>query len=107
VTGREFAVDDSAGAPKVAIVNEAFARKFGFASQAVGKRISRGSRTYDIEIVGLVADAKHNNLTEAVAPMFFVPHAQTDRRPGFRAFFLRTSGRAAETMSAVSRSSAA
>src|SRR5690348_12083134 len=38
--GREFTASDEAGTPKVAIVNQAFAKKFGLGSDAVGKRMS-------------------------------------------------------------------
>ena len=101
IAGREFTARDSAGAPPVVIVNEQFARKFGLGTSGVGKRMSRGAQVLDLQIVGVVADAKHNNLTEAITPMFFVPHRQSERRPGFRAFFVQTSSGSAETMQAI------
>jgi predicted permease len=90
VSGREFTHDDSEGATKVAIVNERFARKFGLGDDAVGKRMSRATRNLDLQIVGLVRDTKHSSLTDAAAPMYFVPHRQGSRRPGFMTFFVRT-----------------
>ena len=42
IAGREFTAADAAGAPKVAIVNEAFAKKFNLGRDAVGKRMSAG-----------------------------------------------------------------
>ena len=42
MSGREFTAADAAGAPKVAIVNEAFAKKFNLGRDAVGKRMSSG-----------------------------------------------------------------
>ena len=101
VAGREFTTGDTEGSAKVAIVNEQFVKKFGLGRNAVGKRMSRGSRTLDFEIIGVAADAKHNSLTDAVPPMFFVSHRQDARRPGFRAFFLRTSLGSAAAMAAI------
>ena len=42
LAGREFTRADAATAPKVAIVNEAFAKKFNLGRDAVGKRMSSG-----------------------------------------------------------------
>jgi predicted permease len=89
ISGRDFSAVDSENAPKVAIVNEQFARKFGLGRDAVGKRTSRGTPALDVQIVGLVRDFKHTNLRSA-APMYFVPHRQATRRPGLMAFYVRT-----------------
>jgi predicted permease len=100
ISGREFTRADSGSAARVAIVNERFARKFGLGRDAVGKRMSRATPALDLEIVGLVRDAKHSNLTDPVAPMYFVPHRQGSRKPGFMTFFVR-SANAQETMPAI------
>jgi predicted permease len=89
ISGRDFSAVDSENAPKVAIVNEQFARKFGLGRDAVGKRTSRGTPALDVQIVGLVRDFKHTNLRNA-APMYFVPHRQATRRPGLMTFYVRT-----------------
>jgi predicted permease len=90
VSGRDFTAGDSANAPRVAIVNEQFAKKFGLGRDAVGKRTSRGTPGLDIEIVGLVGDFKHTSLRDA-APLYFLPHRQGTRRPGLMTFYVRTS----------------
>ena len=100
IAGREFTRADSGNAARVAIVNEQFARKFGLGREAVGKRMSRATPALDLEIVGLVRDAKHSNLIDPVAPMYFVPHRQGSRRPGFMTFFVR-SANAPEIMAAI------
>jgi predicted permease len=80
VAGREFTHVDAVGSPRVAIVNEAFARKFNLGREAVGKRMaSGGSRELDTEIVGLVQDAKYNRVKAEVPPLFFRPYRQSDR----------------------------
>ena len=90
VRGREFEVQDKAGAPKVAIVNQTFAEKFGLGNDAVGKRMQRGAGgENDIEIVGLVSDSKYSQVKDAVPPLFFTPYRQNDRL-GFITFYART-----------------
>jgi predicted permease len=91
ISGREFTAADSEKAGKVAIVNQQFARKFGLGGNAVGKRMSWDTPALDVEIVGLVRDFKHSNLRDAVTPMYFVPHRQSNRRPGLMSFYVRTS----------------
>ena len=65
--------------PKVAIVNQAFARKFNLGQSVIGARMARGeggNRPLDIEIVGLVRDAQFSELRGAPPPQFFVPYRQ-------------------------------
>ncbi len=92
ITGREFTVSDAAGAPRVAVVNEAFAKKFNLGRGAVGKHIGdKGQNSkLDIEIVGLVPDMKYSDVKQVVPPVFFMPYRQ-DPRVGFITFYVRTS----------------
>lgn len=89
ISGRDFTAVDSEQAPKVAIVNEQFARKFGLGRDAVGKRMSRGTPALDLQIVGLVRDFRHTYLRDS-PPMYFIPHRQGTRRPGLMTFYVRT-----------------
>jgi predicted permease len=97
LAGREFTRADRLDSPKVAIVNEAFARKFNLGRDAVGKRIGTGqgsgggSAPLDIEIVGLARDAKYSEVKGAVRPVFFRPYRQNER-VGYINFYVRTSG---------------
>jgi predicted permease len=69
--GRVFTEHDTADAPMVAIVNEGFARKFHL-DNAVGKHVGFGrTTTYPIEIVGVVADAKHGSVKGAPPPLIY------------------------------------
>jgi predicted permease len=93
ISGREFARADAAGAPEVAIVNEAFAKKFNLGRDAVGKRMSRNSAPdakLDTEIVGLVKNAKYSSVKDDVPPLFFQPYRQ-DKDLGSISFYVRTS----------------
>jgi predicted permease len=92
LAGREFTTADDIGRPRVAIVNETFARKFGLGAEPVGKRMARGSSdtvSLDIEIVGLVRDAKYASVKDEIPPVFFTPHRQ-ERNVGEMNFYVRT-----------------
>ncbi len=93
VAGREFTLADSADAPRVAIVNEAFAKKFNLGRQAVGRRMAQGSgpgAKLDTEIVGLVPNMKYSDVKRKIPPQYFLPYRQ-DKRLGFLTFYVRTS----------------
>ncbi|MFN8583134.1 MAG: ABC transporter permease [Gemmatimonadaceae bacterium] len=91
LAGREFTDADIAGAPKVAIVNEAFAKKFNLGKDAVGKHMSTGdSKVKDIEIVGLVRDAKYSQVKDPTPPVFFRPFLQ-DTTVGNLNYYIRSS----------------
>ncbi len=102
LAGRDFTRADALGAPKVAIVNQAFARKFNLGDQAVGTRMSVGrtAKALDIEIVGLVQDAKYSEVKDAVPPQFFTPYRQ-DENAGASAFYVRTAGDASALLASV------
>ncbi len=91
LAGRTFRESDAADAPKVAIVNEAFARMVGLGRDVVGKRMGQGGRgaELDIEIVGLVADAGYNNVKDPDPPLHYLPSRQ---RPGLGSltYYVRT-----------------
>ncbi|MCX6595673.1 MAG: ABC transporter permease, partial [Acidobacteria bacterium] len=88
VAGREFTDSDAANAPKAAIVNEAFVRKFSPSQNTLGKRMQQGSGgKNDIEIVGIVKDAKYSDVKQAVPPMFYRPYKQ-DKGMGASNFYV-------------------
>ena len=92
LAGREFTDADRAGAPKVAVVNEAFARKFGLGRTAVGRHMGIGQVNgvqLDREIVGVVRDAKYSHVKGDVPPLFFMP-ARQDTSVGSMVFYVRT-----------------
>jgi len=94
LAGREFTAADVAGGPKVAIVNEAFVKKFNLGANAVGKRMATGtadSIPLDIEIVGVVRDMKYSSVKRDIPPVFFRPHVQLSG-VGDMNFYVRTGG---------------
>jgi predicted permease len=91
LAGREFTLGDAATSPKVVIVNEAFTRKFNLGRNPVGRRMAIGDNSkLDIEIVGLVKDAKSARAKEAIRPMYVIPHLQDDST-AWRSYYVRTS----------------
>lgn len=90
IAGREFTASDVVAGLKVAVVNEAFARKFNLGREAVGKWMSTDGDSLDIQIVGLAQDAKYSEVKDEVPPMFFTPYRQ-DEDIGFMNFYVRTS----------------
>jgi predicted permease len=87
VAGREFTERDMAGAPLVAIVNEAFARRFFGAENPIGRRFgwSAIDNPAGIEIVGVVKDAFYLSVRQGSrgpeeTPIFaYAPFAQGER----------------------------
>ena len=75
LAGRDFDQKDTTGSPKVAIVNEEFARRFGKSANPVGLRIRREATPHEpemsFEIVGLVKDSKYKELRERFTPIVY------------------------------------
>ncbi|HEX6973493.1 MAG TPA: ABC transporter permease [Vicinamibacterales bacterium] len=91
MAGREFTDADILKAPKVAIVNEAFIKKFNLGRDAVGKRMSSGGNNeLDTEIVGVVQNAKYSSVKGEIPPLFFYPYRQDDGMGAIN-FYVRTS----------------
>ena len=63
IAGRDFEAAD-AGRPRVAIVNEAMARYYFGTSSPLGRQFTFEGQTRPLEIVGVVGDAKYNDLHE-------------------------------------------
>jgi predicted permease len=79
VAGRAFDDRDGAGAPLVAVINESMERQYYGAGRAVGRtfvRVEGAGRKRSVDVVGVVRDAKFNNLREATRPMYWLPIAQ-------------------------------
>jgi putative ABC transport system permease protein len=81
VQGRSIEEQDTAAARKVAVTNQAFAKRFFKNENPIGRHFGidkiKYSTTY--EIVGVVRDMRYQTFgyKEPVRPMFWVPEAQT------------------------------
>jgi predicted permease len=102
IAGREFTPRDGSGTPKVAIVNEAFAKKFGLGRDAVGKRMGHEGENekLDTEIIGLVQNAKYSDVKLEIPPLFFMPYRQDDEL-GSMNFYVRTSQEPEASMASI------
>lgn len=100
--GRDFSALDRTTPPQVAIVNEAFARRFVHATDPVGQRIMTGVGPEKLEIVGIVPDTKYDSLLAEGPPILYSPLAPAFL-PNFRVFEVRTAGDPAMAVSTLRR----
>ncbi len=91
--GRIFTEQDDLRAPRVAIVNQTFSRRFFPNDDALGKRIrDGGDSSPEIEVVGVVADTKYNSQRRDIEPMLYKPWRQEVNALAGMTFVLRTVG---------------
>jgi predicted permease len=80
VRGRAFDERDTAEAPPVAVVSRAFAQRFFGEADPIGRRLGfadpKGQGARDVEIVGIVGDAKYQDGRVAPYVTFFLPFLQ-------------------------------
>jgi predicted permease len=77
LSGRSFTWQDDKNSPRVAVVNQEFARRIlGSVADAIGRyfKMPDGTR---IQVVGLVEDGKYGSLTEDPQPAMFLPILQS------------------------------
>jgi predicted permease len=96
LAGRDFSARDVAGGTSVAIVNEAFARKFFDGQNPIGRHVyqqSGPSRVrIDREIVGYVEDAVYRALREPVPPTMYLALQQNTEAPSSMSISVRAAG---------------
>ena len=79
VAGREFTAADKLDRPQVAIVNQRFAERFGLGDNPLGKHMSQGQGgPLNIEIVGVVRDAKYSEVKNPISAQLFLPRLQSN-----------------------------
>ncbi len=95
ISGRDFNSADEAPAPGVVILNETLARRLFPGENPLRRRLIRfirGEPKFPLEVVGVVKDAKYQQLTEQPRPQMYLPslqqyrplmtlHVRTDRNP--------------------------
>jgi putative ABC transport system permease protein len=90
--GRFFSVEDGPDSPRVAIVNDAMARRLWPGRDSVGRRFKFGPRDSDrpwFTVVGVVGDMRRQGLETDPIPQMFVPLAQNPS--GLETLLVRTS----------------
>ena len=109
ISGRDFRPGDLH--PHVAVVNEAFAKRYFDGANPVGKTFqsSEGREgAVTVEITGLVQDARYRNMREAIRPTVYVPMRRVEK-PGkpelsdWVTFIVRTQNKDPLTMAAALR----
>jgi predicted permease len=95
VAGRDIQPSDTHGAPRVALINQAMARKFFGTSAPVGREFTQehpnGARQ-TLTVIGVVEDAKYRSLREEPRPTAYVPMAQDGWATRWITFAVRTDG---------------
>jgi predicted permease len=74
VSGRDFTEADDAGAARVAIVNEAFAKRFWPGRDPIGRQFHSGGTLRTV--VGVAKTGKYNRLSEGLWCFFYLPYLQ-------------------------------
>jgi predicted permease len=92
VRGRGITEQDTPTSLKVAVVNQAFAKKFFPKQDPIGQHFGIGDASHagDMEIVGIVQDAKYQNAHQPAYPTFFMPFFQMPDDP--KMAFLKVAG---------------
>jgi predicted permease len=78
LVGRTFGSQDTAASAKVAVINEAMARRLFPAGSPIGHHFGIGGPEHanDIEVIGVVKDAKYDSLKEDPQPADYLPYSQ-------------------------------
>jgi len=103
IQGREFNESDTAAAPKVAVVNEAWVEHFSKDRNPIGLRVGTGSANdKDITVVGVVKNARYNNLKQPAPRLFHQPYQQFDLA-GRLSFYVHTALPVEQTSAEIRR----
>ena len=78
LAGRALREDDAAGKAMVAVVNQEFARRFGYGADIVGKQMPNGPGAPPIPIVGMVGNARAQGLSADPFPEIYLSSLQLD-----------------------------
>jgi predicted permease len=105
LAGRDFDPRDSAASPRVAIVNQSFARQLGLGDNPVGKHFRRENTPSEpelaIEVVGLMRDTKYLDLREDFRPTVYLSTDQNASSRTDAEFVIRSSVPLADTIAVV------
>lgn len=100
LTGRALTERDHETAAKVTVINAAAARIYFPNENPIGQHFGSSVETADdLEIVGIIADAKYNSVRDEVPPTMYVPYAQA--RMAGPTFAVRTAGEPTSVVGAI------
>jgi predicted permease len=105
IAGRDFGDGDTTAAPKVAIVNESFARRYLDGASPLGRtfriEVEPGRPDHTYEIVALAHDTKYDDLRAEFKPIIYLPASQQERQGSYEQILLRSNLPIASLMTAV------
>ncbi len=107
LAGRDFDERDTANSPKVAIVNQSFARALAHGANPIGMSfhtpVGPHFPEFIVQIVGVVKDTKYSDLRDENVAIAFAPVAQDPDPDDFDTLMIRSHVPPGETISAVKR----
>jgi predicted permease len=105
LAGRDFDDRDKRTSPKVAVVNEAFVRRYLYGQNPLGKIIRTtaepGYPESESEIVGVVRDTKYIELRDPAPPISFAPADQYPNSGEWAVLFIRYASASSAVMTSV------
>jgi predicted permease len=99
LAGRDLAASDREAGPRVAMVNQTLARELPGGGAAIGRRIRLTGEEEDLEIVGVIGDAKFASLRDPAPRTLYLPYRQ--HRQHRMTFALRVAGEPASVAGPV------
>jgi predicted permease len=94
IMGRDFDTRDNRQSPKVAIVNDEFARKIFAGQGPLGHTfkiaVYQGDTQFEFQVVGVVRNTKYYDLREDFGPIAFYPQAQDEKPDPYIAMLVRS-----------------
>jgi predicted permease len=94
LSGRTFRAEDAKSKRAVAILNQTAAKRLFGDSSAIGMVVNRhsGEKVQELEVIGVVRDAKYAAMRNEIAPTLFMTWAGDDRPFTVRSYTVRTAG---------------
>jgi predicted permease len=102
IQGRRLNPQDDERAPRVVVVNQAFAKRFFPNESPVGKRFGfSADKASQLEIVGVAGDTQYTSLREEIMPCIYIPWSQELRFLSKMTFAVRAAGEPEALVNAV------
>ena len=102
VRGRTITESDTDTAPRVALINEAMAKRFWPGQDPIGRKFTMNSDVkHTIVIVGIVKDARYQGMTGPINPYFYIPMEQYYSLNSLATLQVRTAGAPAQAIPVI------
>jgi putative ABC transport system permease protein len=104
IRGRAFTDSDDEESLSVAIVNEAFVKKYWPNQEPIGRRFRMNSDpSHWLQVVGVTRNSRFSTITGDIDPIFYIPFAQHAETSTFQVLQVRTATELASMIPAVER----